>query len=69
MYHFNQKLKSLEGKTKKQNKEEFINIFSNKNILKQRLEYIQVQGMMEGYSPDLREDEAHTMAQLVEREK
>ena len=63
MWSFQQNLKALKSKIKKWNKEEFGNIFMEKNRLEIRLQEIQSIGLNEGYSLALLEEE-----QLVEKQ-
>ena len=53
MYKFQQKLKGLKEKIKKQNKEDFGNIFVDKKFLESGKEQIHKQGMNEGYTTKL----------------
>ena len=64
MYRFQNKLKFNKGKIKKWNKEEFGNIFEDKAILEGNLERLQKQGMREGLSPELQEEEGRIFTQL-----
>ena len=53
MDKFQEKIKGLKEKIKKQNKEEFGNIFTHKKFLESRLKEIHKQGMNEGYMTKL----------------
>ena len=66
---FRKKLKSLKGKIKKYNKEDIENIFEEKFDLEERFKHIQRQGMKEGYSLALREEEENVVSENVERER
>ena len=57
MYKFQQKLKGLKEKIKKQNKEDFGNIFVDKKFLESRKEQIHKQGMNEGCTTKLLKEE------------
>ena len=69
MWSFQQNLKALKSKIKKWNKEEFGNIFKEKNRLEICLQEIQSIGFNEGYSLALLEEERLVEKQLDEREK
>ena len=68
MYKFQHKLKGLKEKIKKWNKEEFGNIFSNKNIVEGCLQEVQSTGINEGYSTDLEMEELSLFSRIEGRE-
>ena len=57
MEQFQQKLIKLKAKIRTWNKEEFEDIFQDKNLLKVKLEELQQEGMDNGYSDDLKQRE------------
>ena len=70
MWSFQQNLKALKSRIMKWNKEEFGNIFREKNSLEtRRLQEIQSIGLNEFYSLALLEEEQLVEKQLDEREK
>ena len=66
MYQFQKKLKGLEERLKKWNKEEFGNIFTEKKALESRLWEVQYKGMNEGYTPNLHKEEVDLNSKIEE---
>lgn len=69
MYRFQQRLKSLKGKIRIWNKEEFRNIFEDKKMIENQLRTLQEEVISHGYSGDLLEREKDLTSQLHQREK
>ena len=69
MYHFQQKLKALKEKIHTWNREEFGNIFEDKNKLLIELDLINRQGMEGGWDEGMKFKEKDLMRQLEAREK
>ena len=69
MYKFHQKLKGLKERVKKLNTEEFGNIFAHKKILESCLQKVQVIGMNDGYTTNLKMEEFILCSKIEERER
>ena len=69
LYQFQQKLRKLKAKICTWNKEEFGDIFQDKNILKVKLEELQWEEMDNGYTDDLKQREHTILDQLNERDR
>ena len=69
MYCFQQKLKTLNLKIHKWNREEFGNIFEDKKHLLMELDLINRQGMETGWSEEMKKTERDLMEQLEAQER
>ena len=54
MYRFQQKLRKLKVKICTWNKEEFLDIFQEKNLLKDKIEELQSEALKNGYTDELK---------------
>ena len=69
MYKFQNKLKGLQERIKKWNKDEFGNIFADKKIPESLLQEVQVIGMNDGYTTNLKVEEFNLCSKIEERER
>ena len=69
MFRFQQKLKSLNSKIRKWNREEFRNIFKDKKQLLMEMDLINRQGMESGWSEEMKKRERDLMEHLGARER
>ena len=69
MYQFQQKLKHLKEHIKKWNKDSFGNIFQEKQVLETKIQHLQSQVMLNGYTEDLRLQEKTLLQEFNQRER
>ena len=69
MYTFHKKLKGLKERDKQWNTKEFANSFADKKIPESHLQEVQVIGMNDGYTTNLKMEEFILCSKIEERER